>query len=779
MDSIREKIYLSALIHDIGKFYQRTTGGNAERNSVFKTLFGSDSSNLFDNTHPIIKEAHCLSLGVDREELETEKEGDKRERMISILQTIASKESSANMWYWPVEELNLDSDFFPKESFNEDPDYTTLWNKFAGEFKQIQPNSDRAFSETLLSLLYKYTSTVPASTVHCPDVSLYDHLRTTAALSVCLYDYKESKEQNKESKEQNNAPFLLIGADFSGIQNYIYQIVSKYAGKNLKGRSFYLRILSDAVARYILKELDLFQANIIYNSGGCFYILAPNTAKVKDKLVHTINTIEEHFYKAHGTSLYVAIDSVELSKDALMRKNGNNLRKVWGELFVKRDRKKNAKFDTLIKHNYTQFFTPSQQGGGAKRDSITGEEFNKEEKIKEVEESGLLLSELSYAQIEIGQKLREATYMVIKQGDELPYWSDKAHIAPASLGLTYYLVNQEELKDARVLLNDSADSLTIIALNGDFPWDQRGHNNIYGIDFYGGNEVIGRDIPTFEKMCDDNDNFKRLGVLRMDVDNLGFIFQQGIAENRATLSRYAALSRTMDYFFSGYINTIWNKWNKIAPDQSFIIYSGGDDLFIVASWDISIKIAEQIHTDFREFTCKNKAFSVSGGVAILPPKYPIMKGAEESAGQESLAKNHTCHKHDKNAISFFSMPLNWELEYPVVKELKDVMVGLLLNKKMPKSFLSKVMTHCEIAKIKNHKITEIKTYWMLTYDLSRFKSRNDNDEISKLVQNCINEVCGNSKSKLNGKAITTDYHPLELWSMAARWAELEYRKTNN
>lgn len=52
---------------------------------------------------------------------------------------------------------------------------------------------------------------------------------------------------------------MLIGADLSGIQSYIYQVVSKYAGKNLKGRSFYLRILSDSIVRFLLKELGCFR----------------------------------------------------------------------------------------------------------------------------------------------------------------------------------------------------------------------------------------------------------------------------------------------------------------------------------------------------------------------------------------------------------------------------------------------------------------------------------------------------------------------------------------
>jgi hypothetical protein len=38
-------------------------------------------------------------------------------------------------------------------------------------------------------------------------------------------------------------------------------------------------------------------------------------------------------------------------------------------------------------------------------------------------------------------------------------------------------------------------------------------------------------------------------------------------------------------------------------------------------------------------------------------------------------------------------------------------------------------------------------------------------------------VCGNKK-QLNGIALKTDYHALELWAFAARWAELELRNTS-
>jgi CRISPR-associated protein Csm1 len=848
MEKIREHIYLAALLHDIGKFYQRADTGSvstskklnekvkklegqilpsykgitshkhalwtaqfiADNEVVFKNLIGADLSDLSNKNNliqlasghhlpkiqqtelgKIIKEADMLSSGMDREseialrdeQDEQEKNWDafKRKRMISILETIHLDNNEIvqkGTWkHLPVTDISLSKSYFPKDKFDEQPDYETLWNKFERDFKFIQSNTYRAFSETLLSLLFKYICNVPASTINFPDVSLYDHSKMTAALAVCLYDYQQATD--KPEKE-----FLLIGADFSGIQNYIYQIVSKHASKNLKGRSFYLRILSDAVVKYILKELNLFQANVIYNSGGSFYIIAPNTSFVKEQLKNIVRKLEQDMFKTHGSTLFLAMDAVEVSKATLMRKSEETLTDVWGQLFISRDKKKSQKFSGLIEKNYSMFFIPTSFG--IETDSITGEGFSKDEKKCWIDEVGYV-KELTKQQIELGKRLRDADFLVASE-EAIPYWKDKNPIEPIGLGLYFYLLKKEDIGTLKKELHGSADKITITTFNGkdgncqfmyadqDSDFMVSGSNNIYALEFYGGNIFDGK---TFDEFCqkESEEAFHRLGVLRMDVDDLGYIFQNGIPPERATLSRYAALSRSFDYFFSGYLNTIQQ---AIAPNTSFIIYSGGDDLFIVASWEDAVKLAKQIRDDFKVFTCDNPAFTVSGGIAIVSSKFPIMKAAKESEDEENNAKRHSNEGQLKNSVSFMDMPLNWEHEFPQVEELKDKIVELTrkdndnAKEVLPKSFISKILLHAENAAIRNHKIWNLKTYWMVAYDLGRMIGRNTRVEAKELIENCKTEICGN-KATLNGSTITTKYHPLELWAFAARWAELEIR----
>ncbi|WP_291528067.1 type III-A CRISPR-associated protein Cas10/Csm1 [Bacteroides sp. UBA939] len=846
MNAIREHIYLAALLHDIGKFYQRADTGSEtssrylgrvviegksmilpllkgdythkhglwtaqfidDYRSVFQSLVNADLCNLTqkDNLYflaaghhlpleqqtelgKIIKKADCLSSGMDRNNDEAMKDDQdekswdafKKKRMTSILQDINGRKGES-VFHLPLMPLCLRKEYFPDTDKEIIPDYITLWGRFNADFKQIQANTYHAFSETLLSLLFKYTTTIPSSTINFPDVSLYDHLKTTAAIAICLYDYEQSTSKG-------DTPFLLIGGDFSGIQNYIYQIISKHAAKNLKGRSFYLRILSDSIVRYLLKVLRLFQANVIYNSGGSFYLLAPNTGEVKRILEQSVRKIEEHLFRMHTTTLFVAIDSVEVTEDMLMHRKGENLRNAWTQLFEKREVKKRSKFSSLMESEYGNFFIPA--GGERLHDSITGEEFLKEElcsknSIDEEDGNRLTLRGITSKQIDLGRMLRESDVMVVSDG-EIPYWKDKVSIAPANLGIYYYLLKFADVTKMKDLLRASADKVSVVSLNGggsldcDFMKSINGLNNIYALEFYGGNKFSGK---TFEEMCK-NDSFSRLGVLRMDVDNLGSLFQSGIREDRATLSRYAALSRSLDYFFSGYLNKIQQ---EIDEENTFIVYSGGDDVFIVGVWDKMIEMAERIRNDFREFTCENPSFSISGGIAIVPKKFPIMKGAEVSAEEEKNAKGHKVMKVQtdgtqmeltKNSLSFMGTPLNWDKEYPIVKRLKNKIVNFVEQKELPKSFISKLLGHALNADIKGHTITNFKTYWMLTYDLSRMKSTRQVSTCRDLINNCIKEVCSRNCRTLNGESIITHYNSLELWTFAARWAELEIRTNSN
>lgn len=597
--------------------------------------------------------------------------------------------------------------------------------------------SPRVTADNALDVLFNHATTMACSPT-LDDVSLYDQTGVMTAIAVCL----------AAEEVDPGAPFLLVGGDLSGIQNYIYQIVSKHAAKSLKGRSFYVRLLADAVVRVLIDRLGLCRANMIYCSGGSFFILAPNNETTRNALNETRDWIEERIYLTHGTAIYMAIASVPLTHNQVQ---GTGLSQQWTELFKCRDRCKQQRYAQLIARG--DFFEP-QPVNNDLCDALTGEDLLKEE-CEYREGIDGKLSCINAAQIDLGTDLKKCKGCIVS--------TDGEGIEPGGLGIKYKIVT-----DANEVAHDTLPPTESMVL-------YNSHKAVYRAwsirtEYLGGN----RWSETFEKMCENEDGkFKRLGVLRMDVDNLGSIFQHGLEQNKTSLARYAALSRSFDWFFSCYINEIRTDVDSVG-DNSFVLYSGGDDLFVVGDWQVVIDFAHEIRKEFRAYTCENTIFSISGGIVLTGAKFPIITAAKLSGEEESDAKKHQCAGNEKNAIVILGRALNWEKEFPAVCDLAKKIAGLLKDEYLPKSFVTKILLNVYNAKIKDHRVTNKNVYWQLAYDLHRMANSIGGDKgnwLESIVRDSLSGVFRNA----NGEKVSTNYISLELLELAARWAELIYR----
>ena len=114
-------------------------------------------------------------------------------------------------------------------------DYKIIAEKFVDELQCLQTfqsgvSKEKVLKSTvrsLLSLMEQYLAKVPAATnvIH-PDISLFDHLRVTAAIGEGLYFYHNAnKDQTaKNLDDKTTVKWQLVCGDFSGIQKFIYKI---------------------------------------------------------------------------------------------------------------------------------------------------------------------------------------------------------------------------------------------------------------------------------------------------------------------------------------------------------------------------------------------------------------------------------------------------------------------------------------------------------------------------------------------------------------------------
>lgn len=95
--------------------------------------------------------------------------------------------------------------------------------------------------------------------------------------------------------------------------------------------------------------------------------------------------------------------------------------------------------------------------------------------------------------------------------------------------------------------------------------------------------IRARAVKPFSVMAYQAQGIRRLGVLRMDVENPGKLFQEGLGAN-TSLARVAGLSFAISLYFEGWVGVIadavtccFRHPDYPQSDWLYAIYSGGDD----------------------------------------------------------------------------------------------------------------------------------------------------------------------------------------------------------
>jgi len=260
-----------------------------------------------------------------------------------------------------------------------------------------------------------------------------------------------------------------------------------------------------------------------------------------------------------------------------------------------------------------------------------------------------------------------------------------------------------------------------------------------------------------------------LGVLRMDVDSLGDVFKEGLGKY-ATISRMSTLSESLRLFFEGWVPHLCRQYNRFEQgdkDRLYLIYAGGDDLFVVGAWSVLPQLAEQIRDDFRRFVGGDHV-TLSGGIAIEHQKFPLYQLANDAKhALDDQAKEFTRPSggRSKDALCFLQTAMGWE-RVEEIAQWKDKLLDMLNPEgdtvALPQGFLARLKeisalytangTHKHRLhrqeKITLEQMEEIVHYdkwqWRLAYQLSRFGERykDHRDTIDELQRAIIRERDG-------------------------------------
>lgn len=553
----------------------------------------------------------------------------------------------------------------------------------------IQTDISSLEVNSLLNCLEATCSAVPSSTnlSELVDVSLFDHAKTTAGIASCIYDYLQEGEVTdyksalfgKDAAAYYGKPmFLLCSCDMSGIQDFIYNISGSAALKQLRARSLYLEMLLEHVADELLERLELSRANLLYTGGGHAYFLLPNTVHAKTVLDSFHAQIREWFLSRYGTDLFLASAWVECSAEDLMNKGSDKQRfsQLFRDLSLKLSSVKASRYsaEDIRRLNFDR-----ESAGDAARE------------CRECRRSDALASDDDICRLceslgAISKHLvKNDVFCVISEDACGEYGGERVLSLPFGCGMVVtsrkrYLESRPEAK--RVYTKNSWDAGMRLATHiwmGDYTASMGGE----GISSYASSGIT----------LVANQGIKRLGVLRADVDDLGAVFVNGIPFEKASISRTATLSRSLSYFFKYRINQVLESGGY----QLQIIYSGGDDLFIVGNWSDVLYAAIDINNALKEFT-GNGCLTISAGVGMFDEKYPIARMAYEVGRLEDAAKKYERKNAEgkgssKDAIALWSEDcvFGWEDLTEVVEPRMREVAAIFNRNEKGKAFVYKII----------------------------------------------------------------------------------------
>lgn len=468
--------------------------------------------------------------------------------------------------------------------------------------------------DSLLLWIESLWSYIPSSTntKQLVDISLYDHSRLTCALALAIQDwldeqkitnYKEALfspyEKTKEFYDQE--VFLLVSMDISGVQDFIYNISGDQALKSLRARSFYLEILLEAVIDELLQRLDLNRANLLYTGGGHAYLILSNTKETRHQLVIFNQEIRAWFLDQYKTDIALMIGYQSCTGNDFMNTKGS-YGDVWRKVSAKLSDQKLARYSAS---EIQQLNMSHSHGERECRECLRSD----------LEINEKMLCPICASLIRISTGLRDDDFFVVQEKG----------LVPLPFGKYLSTMNRQQAEQQL----KKGHAVAIYTKNHPYT-GQEIATNLWMCDY----DQASRDPHTKEtgiaSYADRELGIKRLGVLRADVDNLGLTFMKGIPEKYNSLSRTATLSRNLSIFFKYEMNQL------LAKSKITCIYAGGDDLFMIGAWDEIVERAQLIRRRFRDFTLGR--LSLSAGIGIYPPKYPVARMAQEVGKLEDQAK---------------------------------------------------------------------------------------------------------------------------------------------
>lgn len=678
----------------------------------------------------IIATADRVASGFEREEFERYNAGEDKTstgrnhyqaRQLTLFEQIRLSDArgarvtpESLQWRYPLRALTPESLFpVPRKGYEPERDppaqaeYRLLWSEFLQALESI-PRTHRSqwplWLDHFDTAWQTFTHAIPAATAFGvkPDVSLYDHSKTTAALATALWRWHDELGQTSDAAREalasradwGDEKFLLIQGDFFGIQQFIFADgaqTNRSAARLLRGRSFQVSLFTEVAALKVLEACELPATSQIINAAGKFLIVAPNTQRIRDRLDATRSELNAWFLQhTFGLAGLGLIGKAASCNDFLK----GRFRTLIDELFGDLEAAKLHRFElvgdaprvfAVIYPDgpcpYNSRLPADERGSAAlSRDQIAlGTQLARKSRLLIVDAA----SELRADGI-VTLETAIFDYRIAFTGNEEATGRFGPLAQSGALRRCWDFSLPENLRDtlwhgyARRYINAYVPRFAEVN-----PWtrekyaDQLAEDDGSAIE-PGAGKTFGHIACEDRQPRDERGGWQgqsALMTLKGDVDNLGLVFQKGLAE--PTFAKMAALSRQMNAFFAVWLPAYCAENH---PD-TYTVFAGGDDFFLIGPWHSTQKLAADMATQFRTYVAENPEIHFSAGMVMSKPGLPIHTLASQAEEALEAAKGG-----GKNSLTLFGQRIAWP-DWPAVSAAQSELEQLANDYRLSTSYL--------------------------------------------------------------------------------------------
>lgn len=483
----------------------------------------------------------------------------------------------------------------------------------------------------------------------------------------------------------------LVKGNISGIQEFIFNVTSKGAAKTLKAKSFRIEMLG-WMAEEVVKTY--FQNAIsIFNGGGNFYLE-----------VDHINWDIEKFNKAKNqlmgafpyNNLMICLGFVACDDSKSFGEWISEVNKMTGRVKLAGHRGNEndgeqlfEPFNFIEKPNQEDYKSFTSELARSKSWNLVADTSNEK-------------SVNSFLDFSIKLSQDKPTDPKTKIYPHIPVWGDELKLSAC-----------KDLFDEKAVEDSSYERPRL-------------------------GEIVG--FEHFAYFAKRRTGLNKIGILKLDVDNLSSVFSKlkNKSENQflskqLTIFFNERLEQLLDSEYS-YLSqikvdgvpkeredTFIDKSGKIAKfnvfetqmktekfrENLYVVFSGGDDSFIIGAWDAIIEFSLAFQKAFAQFE-KNEIrdrldyligpITISCGIVLVDPQHPVVKFADIVETELHKAKtqflgseqNDASGKPMKDRIAFMGYVFNWA-DFHNIIEIKDQFMKIILKYGESKAVLQRII----------------------------------------------------------------------------------------